>query len=248
MLRDEPLSPDAVLLFPDLVARKQQFDDAGLVRLSASRLKLYDECRFRFWLQYVLGERSPAHHSVIFGKAAHYAIEQFYKYGEPPKRAYLAKLDDLDEYREYPRYAIDGVQVFETNDLTQYRAIANGSERFFVERLSDHTYVLGFIDLIDERGWVIDFKTSQYKPVSINDDIQFAIYAMAYERLFGHRPKRVIWHHLRTGETVDADVNYLYDITLPRAQSIAETIAQDRFEDVRQCDVCKYYCPFRKKA
>jgi hypothetical protein len=248
MLRDEPLPEHIFDQYPELIAKKQWFDRRGKIRLSASRIKLYDECRFRFWKQYVLGERSPAHHSVIFGKAAHYAIEQFYKYGEAPKRAYLAKLDDLDEYREYPRYAIDGVQVFETNDLTQYRAIANGSERFFVERLSDHTYVLGFIDLIDERGWVIDFKTSQHKPVSINDDIQFAIYAMAYERLFGHRPKRVIWHHLRTSETVDADVNYLYDITLPRAQSIAETIARDRFESVRQCDVCKYYCPFRKKA
>lgn len=248
MLRDEPLPSHVFEQHPDLVKRKRAFDAAGMVRLSASRIKLYEECRFRFWKQYVLGDRLPAHHSTIFGRAAHYAIEQFFKVRAEPKQVFVEKLDELDEYREHSQYLDDGLKVFERNNLLQYRAIADGSERFFVEPLTDHTYVLGFVDLIDERGWVVDFKTSQYKPASINDDIQFALYAMVYERMFGSRPKRVVWHHLRTGEVVEADVSYLFSTTLPKAWSVAETIVQDRFESVRQCDVCKYYCPFRKKA
>lgn len=242
-LTTRALSSDVVNQYPDVLLRKQQFDSAGMEQLSATRLKLYQECRYRFWRQYVIGEELPSHHSANFGKALHASIELFYKNGVEPKVTFVELVDEFDPYRQYQDYFTDSVAMLDRMDFSQYQPIA--TERPFVEQLTNNAYILGFMDLIDRRGWVVDFKSSKYKPATINNDLQFAIYAFAYTQLFGQPPRRVLWHHLRTGEVVDGDVDYLLSVTLPTAKLIANAILNDTFEDVRRCYECKYYCPYK---
>lgn len=222
--------------------RWDQLVREGLVQLSASRIKLYAECRYRFYLQYVAGKDVPAHPSTILGSAVHYAIERFFIAQEDLYSTFLAKMDELDRNREHVQYLSEGLQILKQNDLSVYRPRV--VELPFVEQFTENTFVLGFFDLLDERDWIVDFKTSQRKPAVIDHDIQFALYAWSYERLFHRPPARVIYHHLRTNTQIDADIDALIEDTLPRARRIAELIVSDHFDDVNVCVRCKPYCPF----
>lgn len=83
-------------------------------------------------------------------------------------------------------------------------------EKEFRLPFEEEIVIVGKIDRIDEDGEdfiVTDYKSGKKKPDAwfLRHDLQFTCYAWACQELYGVIPKRLQWHHLRTGEILETE-------------------------------------------
>ena len=81
----------------------------------------------------------------------------------------------------------------------------------------------GFMDMITEEGYIIDHKSAGKRPTKAELAVnpQLLLYVWAYEKMYGKKPVKVFWHHLRTAELIEADVLTDYDAKL---QTLVEAL------------------------
>ncbi len=141
---------------------------------SFSRLSLFEQCPYRFYLRYIEREEEPTTEPLALGKATHKGIEQRINTGCSIEEA---ALDGLVEADFYP------LKMNELQDLISRAKVTPGmgkTETYFHLPLcssSSSPTVQGFVDLdMDTR--FVDWKTNR-KPYNVFDTMQLPLYAWA---------------------------------------------------------------------
>ena len=236
----------------------------GLPTVSASKIKVYRTCARQFQYKYKMAraERPEDHKNVaaLLGTALHKAIELYYKEQKSPTATFQSVMTNtLDEWEEaqfkinaldyFPRAMKVGKDILKTFNWDQFNPMELEYEFTLPFPSVENPLVnmTGLIDLLDMSGMVVDHKSASTAPnlEDIANDPQFLLYAWAYEQIYGYKPYKVIWNHLRTGKLYEADVAHNYEFKMERlTEDIEAMINATHFPRRQMDDTCKKRCSF----
>lgn len=167
---------------------------------SYSRLTLYEDCPFAFFVRYVAEIKTKDSLPLAFGKAIHKAIEEKIR-GAEDKDALVSGWEivdfypfDLDEYEKIYRNAkVERGAARDSNVHTEIHF------KLQLENKSNSPYVQGFIDVhsnIYGNHSFIDWKTNRvmYNPF---DTMQLPLYAWAIGEIYNVSNVRGTLYFLR---------------------------------------------------
>jgi PD-(D/E)XK nuclease superfamily protein len=204
-----------------------------LQTFSASRIKAYKTCARLYKNKYIIhrNERQEEDKNVasLLGLSLHKAIESHYKHGKSATAVFQNTMTaTLDEWEnsgviikglEYLARSLktgkDILNVFPWDDFNPIELEYNFTLPF-PNKEAPIVLINGIIDCLDMNGSVIDWKSASYAPIQdeLDNDIQFILYAWAYEQMHGEKPWKVIWYHLRTQTPIEANIAYDYDMKI----------------------------------
>ncbi|KPJ52854.1 hypothetical protein AMJ39_06730 [candidate division TA06 bacterium DG_24] len=242
------------------VAEYEPIPDDQIISLSHYHIDDYLTCPLKYKYVHILRVPVMQHHSVIYGKAIHDAINAYHvrkRDGRP-----MSKEEVIDVF--YAHWLSEGFLSLEHEE----RRKREGEEllsRFYDEQeasglipwevekefsfLLGTNRVIGRWDRIDREGEdavIIDFKSSDVRRLEdaakrAKDSIQLAIYALAYQRVYGVLPARVELHFLGSGlvgcaEKTAADLAN----TEERILQVAQEIRTRRYEPRPRYQACQY--------
>lgn len=193
--------------------------------LSYSHLHLL-ACPYAAWLRYEHALKSPTTPWLTLGTAVHTALERTHTDLGPFslsnaidtfKSEYARILEEEEVFISYPQLVKlrnEGVEMLERYDA-QIQAGTIKDNPLALETEFEipiaGTKLVGKIDKleIDEDGEYIvtDFKTGKSKPEAwdLRHNLQLTTYYWAVFELKGRYPKKVVWHHMRTGELLETE-------------------------------------------
>jgi RecB family exonuclease len=209
--------------------------DRRLIPVSPTKLDVWQQCAFRFRLQYV--EKVPVTGSwahLSLGNAVHAALRDWFDDEErtPATGADLVRSHWSDLGFRDPEHSAHWREVA-ADMVAQYLALHGDVEPHSRERtlgtVADHVTVSGRIDRLDERDGevvVVDYKTGATVPTA--DDARMsralAMYALAVQRSL-RRPAYVVQlHHVPSGLIAEHRHD---DQSLARQLSRVDAIGRD---------------------
>lgn len=161
--------------------------------------------------------------ALALGNALHLALEEGHKRPEWSLefvcKRFLTEfrriVEDDEVFITWPKmkkFEAEGIEMLEvynhglqegTYSLTPFAV-----EKEFRIPFEDEIVVVGKIDKIERDGddeIVIDYKSGKKEPDPwfLRHDLQFTTYAWARQEATGKIPKKLIWHHLRTGALLE---------------------------------------------
>jgi CRISPR/Cas system-associated exonuclease Cas4 (RecB family) len=241
--------------------------DSDLLHLSHYQIDDYLNCPLKYKYVHVL--RLPFfHHTIVYGKAVHAAVELYYHYkisGQPVTLDMLYQsysdawrnIGFLSQEHEERRFDAgkDAIRKFFERE-EKIGQIPDMIEEKFNFRIGMNQ-LAGRWDRIDNRNGnivIVDFKTSEVYQQDAADkktssSLQLQIYSMAYEQNFGHYPDWVELHFLESGLIGKAEINKK---NFDKARDQIETAARGiRIRDYtaapnyQSCAYCAYsnICP-----
>lgn len=232
----------------------------GLLQLSASKINVFNNCEDNYLAEYIY--RYPKQKSTygLLGSAVHSALERYYRYGEIPHIVFQDEINDTlrrwnnagEAYTgyNYSQLMTQGFDILDTFDYGLYKPLELELEFLlpFPSAQKPLCTIKGYIDLIDERGWIVDFKTAKALPryTDINS-IQLAVYAWAYNQLYSSAPEMTITHHLRSGTQYLADTQKL-DEWYPKIEELVIRILQLEKRIPVRCSSCNFFCPLYQRG
>lgn len=169
--------------------------------LSPSSIRTYERCHYMYHLRYTERIRVPSTTAQLLGRAVHTVFEAYYKAKRDGKsldsEAAFDVLDDaldatLHELDEEGRSELEDLREL-GYDLVEYylEEIAPLirphliEERFSFNVLGVDIPIVGYVDLVDQEGTVIDHKTasSPFPADYLPNDIQLLTYSLGYNAL-----------------------------------------------------------------
>lgn len=235
-----------------------------LQTISASKLKTYKTCARQYYYKYMLPyhERPADDKNVaaLLGTALHRAIELKYRNGDSPTAVFQNVMSEtLDEWERknlkinaasyFTQAQKVGKDILKSFDWDKFNPIE--LEYAFTLPFPDNrnplVNITGYIDLIDTSGIVVDHKSASQAPIQdeLDNDVQFLIYAWAYQQLYHTQPKKVIWNHLRTAKLYEAHVMDNYDDKIEQlTQDIKGMLAATHFVRRQIDETCRKRCSF----
>ncbi|HHS13193.1 MAG TPA: PD-(D/E)XK nuclease family protein [bacterium] len=252
-LAEEPLSRDVVLTLSHY-----QIDD-------------YLTCPLKYKYVHILRVPILPHHSIVYGKALHAAVELYnrQKYNGIPvkldqliaiyKRAWK-NVGFLSREHEERRFEAGkaALRSFFDKEEASGHAPARVEERFSF--LVGNNRIAGRWDRVDERNGevvIIDFKSSEvHRPEQaakrVRESLQLMIYAMAYEQTMGKRPRWVELHFLESGLTGRSEVDdAMMNKAREKIEKAAEGIRKRSYTAAPSYQICRFcayaeVCPAAK--
>jgi CRISPR/Cas system-associated exonuclease Cas4 (RecB family) len=178
--------------------------------LSVTQLGMYLRCPLQYFFRYVCHMRTPPSGDMTLGRTVHQAIAENYRQKIKSRQDLpLAQLTDafsqrwereasearFDEDEKPGELKDEGVRL-----LTAYHEgisprvqPAQVEYEFLVDTGKSRMPIMGFIDLIDDQGYIVDHKTTKrsFPTDAAEKDLQLTAYAMAYRATFGGQEKGV---------------------------------------------------------
>lgn len=228
------------------------------INLSASSIKDFLVCSKRYYYRVNSTGNSIPNDGMAVGSTVHYAIETCWDKNYSTALRYALSYMQKNNISFDDSFYADKVSTSLKNFFSNYRFLLtkdDETEKKFRIKFSNNVYFVGRIDRIvkkpDGNNMVIDWKTSQHDPFTIDNDPQFLFYKHAYDILYGRKPARVLYINVFTNKmlslTNDAD-NYkkLFDTTIP--EIIYRIKGNDyKLEGLKKRNACKY-CSFREQC
>ena len=162
-----------------------------MIRLSASLIKDFLSCPKKAYYRINLpGEGLPSSEQLR-GTIVHSVLEKAWRNKEEAQKELEYQQKKYDFYLEKATITkcIDNFfEMFpdffsENDDVEKYfRLPQNGGEFAYT----------GMIDRV-HNNVIFDWKTSSTKPQSIDNDIQFMLYSLAYKQIYGREPSAVVF-------------------------------------------------------
>ncbi len=240
-----------------------------LPTISASKLKTFKLCPKKYKHRYIDKINDDSNISAVWGKALHTAIQMKYSSNENPRITFQdAMIKEMDYYTTkgvivrggeyYNKFVKMGKDILDKTDWSQFIPMMY-EEKMLLEQYFIFPFpfdnpicqIEGYIDLIDERGYVVDHKSGKEKPTEkmLNNDIQFIIYYWAYLQEFHKPPTKMYWHHLRTQLLYEVNVHnefeYKQQLLLEDIQAL---LSAQLFHRKEHDSFCEKYCPYFSKC
>jgi len=181
--------------------------DEPLLRLSYRQIDDYLTCPLKYRYIHILRVPIRIHHAVAYGSAIHHAIRLFNLNRMSGEETPLELLWDafraqwraegfLTPQHEELRLqeGLRALEAFHAFETEEERTPAHVERRFSIVDGSVRLIgVFDRIDVADGAGTIIDYKTSNVRTQEQTDrrakeSLQLALYAIAYERMFGALP------------------------------------------------------------
>jgi len=207
-------APPSETLSPEL----KPIPDTSILTLSHYQIDDYLTCPLKYKYVHILRVPILPHHTVIYGKALHDAIQEYHRRKLNGQKISSQELIAIFENcwinegfltRKHEEQRLEeGRQVLKRFYAAQE---ASGVIPTYVEKefsfWVENNRLIGRWDRVDVRNGetiIIDFKSSQVKQQEEADrrtrqSLQLSIYALAYSRIFGLIPDRVELHFLESG-------------------------------------------------
>ena len=183
-----------------------------LIRLSASKLKLYQRCPTAYVHKYIAKKDDRIGIHGLLGSAVHKAIETKYRNPET-NMGYTFQITfgqwlnpDVEYFYLAQSLHSQALEWLDTLDTTLYTPIVVDDkpvlEKYFrlpyPNKDAPICTLEGYMDLVTDHS-VVDWKTGKevYSNKKVERDLQFVIYSWAYEQLYGYAPDKIIYHRLR---------------------------------------------------
>lgn len=198
-----------------------------MIRLSASSIDNFLSCSKMFQYRTTVPELAVSTEYMSLGSIVHKVIED--KWNDPDYQEYGKQLS-----KTYSEHSIDEVKLFrcleyfsntfkpllKENDLIEHR---------FSFKYDKDVEIVGKIDrIVLDTGLLIDWKTDERLPHTIDNDVQFILYYIAYKKIFGEYPNGVILAGLNKGQIINFKPNSFYIDTL------MDDIIPDMLERIRR--------------
>jgi len=174
--------------------------------LSVTQLKMYLGCPLQYKFRYVDNLKIPPPSEITLGKSIHLTLEENYRQKiKTRKDLPLEQIKDLfsdawerrvkdtlfEEDEKPGKVKDDGIRL-----VTSYhKIIAPKIQPVYVEKefslnLEDYT-LKGFIDLVDDRNFIVDHKTTKrsMREDQVRNDPQLTAYSLAYRKLEGRKER-----------------------------------------------------------
>ncbi|MCS7240617.1 MAG: ATP-dependent helicase [Candidatus Bipolaricaulota bacterium] len=264
-----PRAPEAPALFR--ISRTAQVPEPvlplrgeGTLQLSFRQVDDWLTCPLKYKYIHVLRVPIRLHPTVILGNAVHQAIQSYHLAKKQGRSLSLAETISVfdrawrsegflsaaheEELRRHGQEALRHFYAFEEEE---------GARPTFVEQYfafeENGVKVIGYWDRVDRRrdgALLIDYKTSEVKVEAadrrVQESLQLAIYALAYERMFGERPKELQLRFLTPevvvgrAEPTDKLLKWAWECIL----TAAEGIRREDFQPKPSFTACQY-CAYR---
>lgn len=236
----------------------------GLRTVSASKIKVYKTCARQYEYKYVIpfADRPADDKNVagLLGTALHKAIELKYKEDKSPTGTFQTVMTGtLDEW-ENKRYKINALDYFPRAMKVGKEILTKFKWDQFTPQDLEYSFTLpfpnpenpivnitGVIDLVDMSGLVADHKSASVAPIQdeLDNDPQFIIYYWAYEQMYGVKPWKVIWNHLRTAKLIEANIEHNYELKIARlTEDINAMLNNHHYQRRQMDDTCRKKCSF----
>ncbi|MDE2817887.1 MAG: PD-(D/E)XK nuclease family protein [Chloroflexota bacterium] len=172
-----------------------------LRRLSPSSTRAYERCPQMYHLRYNERVRVPSTAAQLLGSAVHTVIEMFYKEKRDGKALDVeAAFDVLDDALDATLHELDEEGRAEVEEL---RELGYDLVEYYLDEVAPHIRphlieerfsfnvpgvdvpMVGYVDLVDQDGTVIDHKTaaSPFPADYLAHDIQLLTYSLGYNAL-----------------------------------------------------------------
>jgi CRISPR/Cas system-associated exonuclease Cas4 (RecB family) len=215
-----------------------------MIYLSASSLKDYLWCPKRVYFRRNYSETSISTDEQGAGLAVHKTVEERWEKQDKEYEKQIIvqyNLIDDDMLSRYNR-SLNNFYREQSALLTK----ADEIEYKFKIPIDKNVTLVGKIDRINkEQNLVIDWKTSEVLPKSIDNDPQFIIYYLAYKHIFNSEPV-VLLVNLARNRVVKFTPRKYYVVTLVKEviPSIAKSIEKGVFPRTglysKACDSCSF--------
>lgn len=148
---------------------------------SYSRLSLFQQCPFRFYLKYIEEREEPVTKPLALGKAVHKGIERIVE-GAGFADAIFDGWAEADFHPEVEREELERL----VRSAPVYPGMGEAELYFCLTLDEDDPFspqVQGYIDLVQD-GLFVDWKTNR-RPYHVLDNMQLSLYAWILMRLKG---------------------------------------------------------------
>jgi DNA helicase-2/ATP-dependent DNA helicase PcrA len=221
------------------------YGPGAIPHLSYYQIDDYETCPLKYKFVHVLRVPIMSHHSVVYGKALHDAVQEYHRRkvsGRP------VTADDLIEVYK-GSWRSEGF-ISREHEQMRFQAGERALRSFFASQEASGilpTYVekeFSFqvdglsikgrwdrVDVRDKEVSVIDFKSSEVEAQEDADkrtkgSLQLSIYALAYKTIYGKLPDKVQLHFLESGligtaKKKDKDMDKLLETIRDAASGIA---------------------------
>lgn len=225
----------------------------------------YQTCPLKYKYIHLLRVPIREHHTVIYGKALHDAVQAYFRRKMRGQRMSLEELWEVLQgswvsrgflSREHEEQRLEAGR--QTLKDFFAREEEGGMVPTFIERefgfALDRDRVIGRWDRVDARGdeiVIIDYKSSDVRQPKeaerrARESLQLGIYALAYRRTYGQIPTRVELHFLESGLSgVAHKTSEDIEKTAATIKKVAEGIRARDFTAKPSYMACGY-CAFRE--
>ena len=178
----------------------------GQPHLSVTQLKMYLRCPLQYFFRYNCGIKVPASGDMLLGRTFHDTLKDNYRqkvqsHQDMPLEQIRAVFSDhWEKEMQYALFSKDenpgqlkdqGISILETyqKDVAPEIQPVEVEREFLIGTGSTKLPLKGYIDLIDDQGYIIDHKTTKrsFPQDAAKKDIQLTAYALAYRTLYGHK-------------------------------------------------------------
>jgi DNA helicase-2/ATP-dependent DNA helicase PcrA len=240
-----------------------------LLTLSYYQIDDYLTCPLKYKYVNILRVPIMEHHTVIYGRAMHEAVSRYLLRKLEGSKFSLDELLDCFETNFDPQGFLDVVhqeERFRIGKEALVRFYKDEEQRHstpkFIER--DFSFVIGDnkitgrfdrIDVENDQAVIMDFKTSAIKTQEVADkrvkeNKQLALYALAYQHIFGCLPVAVELYFLESG-IIGRHAPDEEDLDAVQADilKVSKGIRQQNYPaqpEYKACTYCAYnqICPF----
>ena len=178
--------------------------------ISASQINTYLRCPAQYFFRYVRGIKIPPSSALTRGKCVHAGVEHNYRQKIESRQD--VSVNEVTEYVAAEFEALQDETQFEPDEVpgqvkdvtvtlakTYHVELAPKIQPILVEQeillpIEPYGILLkGYVDLVDDKLWVRDTKTSMRSPAAaeIDKSLQLSAYAYSLQKITGEMPRGV---------------------------------------------------------
>jgi DNA helicase-2/ATP-dependent DNA helicase PcrA len=199
--------------------------DTEVLSLSHYQIDDYRTCPLKYKYVHILKVPILPHHTVIYGRAIHEAVKEYHRRkmsGRAITKEEIIKIFEknwisegfLTREHEEERLRVGRealARFYDEQEASPYEPTYIEKEFSFMLGNNRVTGRWDRVDIRDGEVYIVDFKSSDVRKQEAADkraseSLQLFIYAHAYEKIEGKRPKFVELHFLETGLVGRAEV------------------------------------------
>lgn len=237
---------------------------------SYSRVKSFEDCKYRWFMKYILDIKGTETFFSSYGKFMHELIDAHYKNGLSSGQLQLRYLNSfLDKVampapskKTFQNYFQSGLQYLGNFEPLPYRVIATEKKVGFDINGVPLVGIIDYIGEYDDGLVIVDNKSRALKPKSrrakpTKSDVeldtylrQLYLYAVAIEKEYGRTPSLLCFNCFRVGTLIECpfDTGAYEAAKQWFMDSVNEIMAESDFNPNIDWFKCKYLCECRDEC